>query len=77
MSVEAESFREKVQFGGRGPVRFLIGWQVLNLFCASVLEFCSTEVELNVFIELNCSADFALQWQSVEENFYRLRVGIS
>ena len=36
--------------------------RVLNLFCASVLELCSTEVELFVFIESSYSVDFALQF---------------
>ena len=31
---------------------------MLNLFYASVLEFCSTKVESFVLIELNRSADF-------------------
>ena len=78
VSVEAESLRGKVDFGsqsvGRGPVRFCIGWRVLILFCASVLHFCYTEVELFVLIKLSRSADFALHWQSVEENFCRLWV---
>ena len=60
VSVEANSLREKVIWFGRRtwPVRFCIVWQVLNLFCASVLEFCSTEVELIVLIELSRSVDF-------------------
>ena len=36
--------------------------RVLNLFCASVLELCSTEVELFVLIESSYSVDFALQF---------------
>ena len=35
--------------------------RVLNLFCASVLELCCTEVESFVLIESSYSADFALQ----------------
>ena len=62
MLVEAESLREKIEFGGREVVRFCIGWRVLNLFCTSVLKFRSTEVELFVLIKLNCSADFAFQF---------------
>ena len=31
---------------------------MLDLFCASVLEFCSTGVELFALNELSCSADF-------------------
>ena len=61
VSVEADSLREKVEFGSREPVRFCIGWRVLNYFCASVLELCSTEVESFVLIEQSCSVDFALQ----------------
>ena len=36
--------------------------QVLNLFCTSVLELCSTEVESFVLIESSYSVDFALQF---------------
>ena len=59
--IEAKSLREKVEFGGREPVRFCIDLRVLNLLSASVLELCSMEVELFVLIELSCSVDFALQ----------------
>ena len=61
MLVETELLREKVEFEGREPVRFCIGWRVLNLFSASVLELCSTEVEPFVLIKLSRSVDFALQ----------------
>ena len=44
------------------PVRFCMDWRVLNLFCASVLELCSTEVESFVLIESSYSVDFALQF---------------
>ena len=48
---------------GRGrPVSFCIGRLVLNLFCASGWQFCSTEVELFVLIESSYSVDFALQF---------------
>ena len=43
-------------------MRFCIGRRVLNLFCASGWELCSTEVELFVLIETSYSADFALQF---------------
>ena len=36
--------------------------RVLNLFCASVLELCSTEVESFVLIQSSYSVDFALQF---------------
>ena len=42
---------------------------MLQLFLRQCLEIGSTEVELFVLHELSCSIDFALQWQSVEENF--------
>ena len=52
-----------IWFGRRTwPVRFCIGWRVLNLFCASILELCSTEVESFVSIESSYSAEFALQF---------------
>ena len=35
---------------------------MLNLVCVNVSEFCSTDLKLFVLIELNCSADFALQF---------------
>ena len=46
----------------RWPVKFCIGRRVLNLFCASILELCSTEVELFVLIESSYNVDFALQF---------------
>ena len=36
--------------------------RVLNLFCASVLELCSTEIELFVLIESSYCVDFSLQF---------------
>ena len=48
---------------GRGrPVSFCIGCRVLNLFCASGWQFCSTEVELFVLTVSSYSVDFALQF---------------
>ena len=48
---------------GRGrPVSFCIGRRVLNLFCASGWQFCSTEVELFVLIESSYSVDSAVQF---------------
>ena len=41
---------------------FCVGGQLLNLFCASGWELCSTEVELFVLIESSYSVDFALQF---------------
>ena len=35
---------------------------MLNLFCASVLKLCSTEVELFVLVESRYSVDFALEF---------------
>ena len=35
---------------------------MLNLFCASVLELCSTAVELFVLVESSYSVDSALQF---------------
>ena len=46
----------------RWTVRFCVGGQLLNLFCASGWQLCSTEVELFVLIELSYSVDFALQF---------------
>ena len=46
----------------RWTVRFCVGGQLLNLFCASGWQFCSTEVELFVLIESSYSVDFALQF---------------
>ena len=48
---EKHLFERKLNFG-----------RVLNLFCASVLELCSTEVESFVLIESSYSVDFALQF---------------
>ena len=48
--------------GRKRPVSFYIGRRVLNLFCASGWQFCSTEVELFVLIESSYSVDFALQF---------------
>ena len=45
----------------RWTVRFCVGGQLLNLFCASGWELCSTEVEIFVLIESSYSVDFALQ----------------
>ena len=47
---------------GGGPLDFCVGGQLLNLFCASGCQFCSTEVELFVLIESSYSVDFALQF---------------
>ena len=53
----------RVELVGRErPVSFCIGRRVLNLFCASGWEFCSTEVELFVLIESSYSVDFVLQF---------------
>ena len=59
-----ETTRVKAIWFGRRrwPVRFCIGRRVLNLFCASILKLCSTEVELFVLIESSYSVDFALQF---------------
>ena len=46
----------------RWTVRFCVSGQLLNLFCASGWQFCSTEVELFVLIESSYSVDFALQF---------------
>ena len=46
----------------RWTVRFCVGGQLLNLFCAGGWQFCSTEVELFVLIESSYSVDFALQF---------------
>ena len=43
---------------GGGPLDFAL----LNLFCASDWELCSTEVELFLLIESSYSVDFALQF---------------
>ena len=54
--------------------------RVLNLFCASVLELCSTEVELFASVESRYSVDFALQfgkaWNRifVDREFYNIFV---
>ena len=37
-------------------------WRVLKLFCASVLELCSTEVESFLLIKSSQSVDYALQF---------------
>ena len=46
---------------GRFERKWNLG-RVLNLFCANVLELCSTEVESFVLIESSYSVDFALQF---------------
>ena len=46
----------------RWTVRFCVGGQLLNLFCASGWQFCPTEVELFVLIESSSSVNFALQF---------------
>ena len=44
------------------PVGFLYRLTSVDLFCACILELCSTKVESFVLIELSCSVDFALQF---------------
>ena len=49
---------EVIWLGAEGPLVFCIGRRVLNLFCASGWELCSTEVELSVLIESSYSVGF-------------------
>ena len=56
MRCDFETTRVKVIWLGAG------GPLVLNLFCASGWQFCSTEVELSVLIESSYTVDFALQF---------------
>ena len=55
--------KEKVDNDDEVALRESRIWgRVLNLFCARVLELCSTEVELFVLIKSSCSVDFALHF---------------
>ena len=58
-----------MQSEGRGPVIVLRGLTSVVIVLRQCLEISSMEVELFVLDEINCSVDFALQWQSVEKNF--------
>ena len=60
---EKEKADDKRRLKRKG--RFERKWnlrRVLNLFCASVLELYSTNIEPFVLIESSCSVDFALQF---------------
>ena len=65
--------RQKKEGGQQRRSRFeknLNLGQTLKLFCASVLKFRSTEVELFVLEESNYSVDFALQFGKVWDRIF-------
>ena len=65
MNAKRQTKKEKADDGkqlkrkGRFEIKLNLG-RVLNLFCANVLELCSTEVESFLLIESSYSVDFAL-----------------
>ena len=70
MAKETTNTRETHKAKSVGLRESRISWRVLHLFCACVLELCSTEVELFVLVESSYSVDFALQFGKTRKRIF-------